>query len=66
MGATSVHIFARITDEKGWLARFEEAGLAAISKRSGLLRLSINAKEYDKHKSMVSELIRVVVAEFEG
>ena len=61
-----VHIFARITDAKGWSARLEEAGLAVTSKRSGRLRLSISAEEYDAHKSIVSELIQAAVAEFEG
>ena len=61
-----VHISARIADAKGWLARLEDAGLVVVSKRSGRLRLSINAEEFDQHKSIVSELIRVAVAEFEG
>ena len=61
-----VHIFARITDARGWLAQLQEAGLVVVSKRSGRLRLSINAEEFDQHKSIVSELIRAAVAEFEG
>ena len=61
-----VHINTRITDAKGWLVRLEDAGLVVVSKRSGRLRLSINAEEFDQHKSIVSELIQVAVAEFEG
>jgi len=60
------HIFFRNSNAGEWQAKFEEAGVLAVSKRSRRFRISLKANEFSEHKELIHQAIEETVKEYEG
>jgi len=62
-----LHVLAEIENKQTWIERFEEEALSASAKEGGrFLKVTIKPNEFEKHESLIAELLLAAVDEFQS